>query len=481
MSKNSKKILLTGATGYVGGRLLPLLEKTGHEIRCIARKPDYLKSRVEDDTDVVKGDFLDSESLGGAFKDIDVAFYLVHLMAAKDSFEDKEKQAAENFAKAAKEAGVKRIVYLGGLGDDSEVELSPHLRSRHKTGDILRESGVQVIEFRSSVVIGSGSLSFEMIRSLVEKLPVMTTPTWVYVKTQPIAISDLLSFLINSVELEFDESKIFEIGGKNIVSYGDLMKEYANQRGLKRYIIPVPVLTPRISSLWLGLVTPVYAIVGKRLIDSLRSPTTVKDYSYKEFFDVEPLSVSESIAKALDQEEKEFYGNRWSDSLASGDTYKTWGGATFGTRIVDSRKIEVYVNQKKAFAPIRKIGGKNGWYYTNWLWKIRAYIDLLVGGVGIRRARRHPEELKVGDVLDWWRVEEYIENEYLRLIAEMKVPGRAWLEFNVERKDGKSIIHQTATFDPLGLSGRLYWYGLYPVHAMIFSGMLKEIARKAES
>lgn len=481
MEKNSKRILITGATGYVGGRLLPLLEKSDYKIRCIARKPDYLKSRVSSDTEVVEGDLLKPETLENTFKDVDVAFYLVHLMAAKDSFEEKESKAAQNFAAAAKNAGIKRIVYLGGLGEESEGKLSPHLRSRHRTGEILRESGVQVIEFRSSVVIGSGSLSFEMIRSLVEKLPIMTTPTWVYVKTQPIAISDLLSFLIESVEIELKESTIFEIGGKDVVSYGDLMKEYANQRGLKRYIIPVPVLTPRISSLWLGLVTPVYAIVGKRLIDSLKSPTVVKDYSYKEYFDVEPIGLSESIAKALDQEEKEFYGNRWSDSLASGDTYKTWGGATFGTRIVDSRKIEVYVNQKKAFAPIKKIGGKNGWYYANWLWKIRAYIDLLVGGVGIRRARRHPVELKVGDVLDWWRVEEYIENEYLRLIAEMKVPGRAWLEFNVENKDGKSVIHQTATFDPLGLSGRLYWYILYPIHGLIFNGMLKEIARRAES
>ncbi len=480
MTKNNKRILLTGATGYVGGRLLPLLEKTDYKIRCIARKPDYLKSRVSSETEVVEGDLLDPTTLEGAFKGVDMAFYLVHLMAAKDSFEDKEKRAAQNFADAAKKAGVKRIVYLGGLGNPDE-DLSPHLRSRHKTGEILRECGVQVIEFRSSVVIGSGSLSFEMIRSLVEKLPIMTTPTWVYVKTQPISITDLLNFLIKAVDLELKESKIFEIGGKNVVSYGDLMQEYAKQRGLKRYIIPVPILTPRISSLWLGLVTPVYAIVGKRLIDSLKSPTIVKDYSYKEYFDIEPTSVSESIAKALDQEEKEFYGNRWSDSLASGDTYKTWGGATFGTRIVDSRKVDVLVNAKKAFAPIRKIGGKNGWYYTNWLWKIRAYIDLLVGGVGIRRARRHPEELKVGDVLDWWRVEEYVEDEYLRLIAEMKVPGRAWLEFNVESKDGKSVIHQTATFDPLGLSGRLYWYVLYPIHAMIFSGMLKEIARRAES
>lgn len=474
------KILLTGATGYVGGRLLRKLEKSGHEIRCIARKPDYLKSRVSTETEVVKGDLLNRENLDDAFEGIDVAYYLVHLMAAKDSFEEKERIAAENFADAAKKAGVKKIIYLGGLGDE-DSDLSPHLRSRHVTGHILRKSGVPVIEFRSSVVIGSGSLSFEMIRSLVEKLPIMTTPTWVYVKTQPISISDLQNFLLEALELDIKESIIFEIGGDDVVSYGDLMKEYGRQRGLERLIIPVPVLTPKISSLWLGLVTPLYAVVGRRLIDSLKHPTVIKDYSYRDYFSIRPMGFSEAIANALESEEKEFYENRWSDSLASGDTYKTWGGARFGTRIVDSRKREVNVPADKAFTPIRKIGGKNGWYFANWLWKLRAYIDLLFGGVGIRRARRHPEKIKVGDVLDWWRVEDYIEDKYLRLIAEMKVPGRAWLEFNVEAKNGVSTIHQTATFDPLGLTGILYWYLLYPLHAYIFDGMLDEIAKRAHN
>lgn len=474
-----RNILLTGATGYIGGRLLKLLEGSGkYNLRCMARKPEYLKSRVSHDTEVVQGDVLEPDSLVNALKDMDMAYYLIHSMGASGSFQDIDRKGATNFANAASKAGVKRIVYLGGLGD-TDTDLSDHLRSRHETGEMLRTKDVQVIEFRSSIVIGAGSLSFEMIRSLVEKLPVMTTPKWVYVKTQPIAVADLLKYLYAAIELEVEGNRIFEIASPDIVSYGDLMKEYGRQRGLKRYIIPVPLLTPWLSSLWLGLVTPLYARVGRKLIDSLKYPTVVHDRSAGDFFDIVPMSVPEAIAEALREDEKEHYESKWSYSLSSGDTLKNWGGVRFGSRLIDSRKEVVNVSGVKAFAPIRRIGGRNGWYYANWLWKLRAYLDLIVGGVGIRRGRRDPDNISTGDVIDWWRVEDYKENQYLRLLAEMKVPGRAWLEFRVEEHNGKSVIQQIATFYPLGLTGILYWYILYPVHAIIFSGMLREIVERA--
>lgn len=478
MKEKNRKILITGATGYVGNRLLKLLEEKNYEIRCMARRPEYLESRVSGKIEVVKGDVLDPESLSIALTGIDTAFYFVHSMGDKTSFEEKDRTGAKNFAEAAEKAGVRRIIYLGGLGTTYE-NLSAHLRSRHETGNILRGGRVQVIELRASVVIGAGSLSFEIIRSLVEKLPVMITPKWVYADTQPIAISDLLLYLEASIELDVSENKIFQIGCRDMVTYGDLMQEYARQRGLKRYILPVPVLSPWLSSLWLGLVTPVYARIGRKLIDSLKNPTVITDQSATAYFDIIPLTVSEAIRKALDEEEKDFHENRWSDSLSAGNTLKTWGGVKFGTRLIDARSIEVNTTLANAFTPIRRIGGKTGWYYANWLWHARAYIDLLAGGVGLRRARRDPENIVTGDVIDWWRVEEYKRNKLLRLYAEMKLPGRAWLQFEVNKKNGGVQITQTAIFDPIGLSGLIYWYAMYPLHAIIFTGMLEEIARRS--
>ncbi len=478
MELKPRRILITGATGYVGSRLLKLLEDRDYEIRCMVRKPEYLKSKVPERIDVVRGDVLEPESLDEALSKIDTAFYFIHSMGAKNSFEEKDLEGAKNFAVAAEKAGVRRIIYLGGLGSPDK-KLSPHLRSRHETGDALRMAKVQVIELRASVVIGTGSLSFEIIRALVEKLPVMITPKWVYVDTQPIAISDLLQYLEAAIELDVKENKIFQVGCKDIVTYADLMKEYARQRGLKRYILPVPVLSPWLSSLWLGLVTPVYARIGRKLIDSLKNPTTITDNSSADYFDINPSTVSEAIRKALEEEEKQFHENRWSDSMSAGNTLKKWGGVKFGTRIIDARSIEVDTSVENAFKPIRRIGGNTGWYYANWLWKIRAYLDLIVGGVGLRRARRDPENLVIGDVIDWWRVEDFKKNKILRLYAEMKLPGRAWLQFEVKPINGRAQVTQTAIFDPIGLQGLIYWYALYPLHAIIFTGMLDEIAKKS--
>ena len=472
-------VLVTGATGYVGGRLLPLLESRELRIRCMARRPENIASRVGEGTEIVQGDVLDAGSSTSALEGVDTAYYLIHSMGAPGSFEEQDRDAANNFAQAARHAGVKRIIYLGGLGDDDK-NLSAHLKSRHEVGELLRESGCQVIEFRASIVIGSGSLSFELVRALVQRLPVMICPKWVSVQAQPIAIEDLLEYLVEGLDWTGSDSRIFEIGGPDQVSYGEIMREYAKQRGLRRWFISVPVLTPRLSSLWLGLVTPVYARVGRKLVDSLRNPTVVKEPSASREFTVQPRNLSEAIKRAFENEDSDFADTRWSDALSSSRGVMTWGGTRFGNRIVDSRSVTVSTAPENAFRSIRRIGGQQGWYYANFLWTIRGWIDLICGGVGRRRARRDPENLRVGEVLDWWRVEDYQPDRRLRLAAEMKVPGRAWLEFDVEPCEGGATIRQTAIFDPVGVLGLAYWYGIYPLHALIFRGMLARIAEAAE-
>ncbi|MGI9659846.1 MAG: SDR family oxidoreductase [Gaiellaceae bacterium] len=467
--------LLTGASGYVGGRLLSTLEGSGVSVRCLARRPANLSGRVAPSTEVVQGDVLVPESLGPAMEGVEVAYYLVHSMAAHDDYAKKDRQASEAFARAAREAGVRRIVYLGGLG---RGELSPHLASRQEVGRILRGSGVETIELRASVVIGSGSLSFELIRGLVERLPVMITPTWVETLAQPIAIEDVISYLVEAANVPLGGSDVFEIGGPDRVTYGALMREYARQRGLRRRMLPVPILSPRLSSLWLGLVTPVYARVGRKLIESLQNETIVDDPRALTYFSVRPRGMADSVARALVNEDHEFAQTRWSDAVSSGGLEEdTWAGAKLGQRIVDTRARDVAVEPERAFESIRKIGGTQGWYYADWAWRIRGFVDLLVGGVGLRRGRRDPRTLAPGDALDFWRVEAFEPPSRLRLRAEMRLPGRAWLTFEVGPANAGSRMRQTAIFDPAGVAGRLYWYGLYPIHQLIFRGMLRRIAQ----
>jgi len=467
-------VLLTGASGYVGGRLLKRLESLGIRVRCLTRRPEFLRPRVDPGTQVVAGDVLDPGSLTGALQGVDTAYYLVHAMGSAGQFEEEDRRAAHNFATAARLAGVRRIIYLGGLGNECE-QLSPHLRSRHEVGAILRSSGVTVIEFRASIILGSGSLSYEMIRTLVDRLPVMITPRWVRVPAQPIAIDDVLRYLVAALDHPILESRIYEIGGPDRVSYGDLMKEYARQRGLRRLIIPVPVLTPRLSSLWLGLVTPLYARVGRALIESIRHPTVVHDDAARHEFTIEPVGYREAMAAALRNEDQELVETRWNDAVSAGGS-RLNGARAAGKCLIDSRTAEVPVSPEAAFAPIRRIGGATGWYYGNALWRLRGAIDLWCGGVGIRRGRRDPDTLTVGDTVDWWRVEAYEPDRRLLLRAEMKLPGRAWLEFTAEPTAGGSRIRQTAIFEPSGFAGRIYWYLLYPFHQLIFAGMLRRIA-----
>src|SRR6204780_3396895 len=389
-------VLLTGASGYIGGRLLKGLEKAGWPVRCLARRPDFLEARVAVSTEVIKADCLDRSSLVPAMAGVQTAYYLVHSMGSPGKFEQEDREAAQTFADVARDSGVRRIVYLGGLGNPDQA-LSTHLRSRHEVADILRSSEIPTIEFRASIVIGSGSLSFEMIRALVQRLPVMICPRWVAVKAQPIAVEDVVAYLMAALVLPVEQCGVFEIGGTDQVSYGQIMQEYARQCGLRRWMIPVPILTPRLSSLWLGLITPVYARIGRKLIDSMRNPTLVHDNSALTAFDIRPKSLGEAMERALHHEDQEFALTNWCDALSSAGKTPSWGGVKFGSRLVDSRTVQVSVAPAFAFAPIQRIGGLNGWYFANALWWLRGALDLLVGGVGLRRGRRDPQRLSPGD------------------------------------------------------------------------------------
>jgi uncharacterized protein YbjT (DUF2867 family) len=472
-------VLLTGATGYIGGRLLPALLEQGYSVRCLTRRPECLQGRAAGNCGVVAGDVADAATLGPALAGVTTAFYLIHSMGSTEEFAEADRRAAQNFAQAARAAGVRRIIYLGGLGADEA--LSAHLASRQEVGRILRESGVPTIEFRASIIIGSGSLSFEMVRALVTRLPIMTTPRWVRSLAQPIAVEDVLAYCLAAMELEVASSVVYEIGGPDRVSYADLMREYGRQVGLHRLIIPVPVLSPGLSSLWLALVTPLYARVGRKLIESVKHDTVVKDDRALRDFAVRPRGLRQAIARALAHEDQEYAQTRWSDALSVAGAPRTWGGERFGRRLIDRRRRHVPVAPEAAFAPLARIGGRTGWYHADWLWRLRAALDILVGGVGMRRGRPHPVQLRVGDVLDFWRVEAVEPPTLLRLRAEMKLPGRAWLQFEVnpDASGEGAWITQTAMFDPLGLLGPLYWYGVWPLHQWVFAGMLRAIAQAA--
>jgi len=474
------KVLVTGATGYIGGRLIPRLLAAGHSVVGLARAPRFLTGRQWGTIEVRKGDVLSRESLEAAFVDIDVAYYLVHSMGgAEKGFEERDAIGATNFGDAAREAKVQRIVYLGGLGVDND-DLSLHLASRQHVGDILRSSGVPVTEFRAAIVVGSGSISFEMIRYLTERLPVMITPRWVTTRSQPIAIENILDYLAGCLDLPQSAGRIFEIGGPDVLTYGDMMREYAAARHLRRFLIAVPLLTPRLSSYWVDLVTPIPASYSRPLIEGLRSEAVVNDHSAEEVFKVKLIPYAQAVRDALENLQSGELETSWSSagaSLAAGTTLSEGQGV-----IKEERRLESIASTRELFAAFSSIGGDRGWLYANFLWRFRGLIDRMAGGTGMRRGRRDPDALRAGDALDFWRVEDVQPGVGVRLRAEMKVPGAATLEFTALPRPGMgSMLVQTASFSPRGISGLLYWYALYPIHQKIFSGMARAIVKRAES
>lgn len=475
---------MTGATGYIGGRLVPRLLEAGHDVRCLVRNPDKLVGdQWRDSVEIVKADLLDPEGLVEALRGTDVAFYLVHSMdGGTGDFADRDRRAATNFRDAAAVAGLKRIVYLGGLGDSKS--LSKHLSSRQDVGKTLADGPTPVTELRAGVIIGSGSVSFEMLRYLTEVLPAMLTPTWVRTKCQPIAVADVLEILSAAIVEPGPSDHIYEIGGPDQMTYEDLMRVYAEVAGLRRrWIIPVPVLSPKLSSHWVGLVTPLPTGVAKPLVESLRNEVTVSDNSYAEAHASPLIPYSEAVSDALKRSGEAGVPTRWSDSDVPDSpahpipSDPDWAG---GTTLTDVQLVETTASPGDVYWAFTRIGGDIGYYTMNWAWWLRGLLDAFVGGVGLRRGRRHPEEIYPGEALDFWRVVEVTAGESMQLYAQMKLPGEAWLSFEVSPTSGGSTLRQTALFIPRGLTGRLYWYALFPFHLAIFGRMARRLVQAAE-
>ncbi len=477
-------VLVTGATGYVGGRLVPRLLEAGYVVRVLVRDRARLQGRPWlERVEVAEGDVNRLETLPAALAGVVAAYYLIHSMGQGQGFEEKDRRAAAGAAGAGPAAGVGRVVYLGGLGDPAKG-LSPHLRSRQETGDALREAGPAVTEFRAAVIVGAGSLSFEMIRYLTERVPLLVCPRWVYTRTQPIGIDDVLAYLVAALEVPESAGRIIEIGGADVVSYGEMMLGYARARGLRRRLLPVPVLTPRLSSYWVHWVTPVPASIAQPLIEGLRSEVVVRDDLARRLFpDICPVGYDEMVRRALRGVDQGEVDTVWCDSLATsaGDTAPVCLLTDQGMT-VERRELLVRAPADALYRTFSGLGGGRGWPALGWAWRLRGAIDRLVGGVGFRRGRRDPDELRVGDVLDFWRVETVEPGRLLRLRAEMKVPGSAWLQFEASpAAEGVTRLVQTALFAPAGLVGHLYWYAMYPFHALIFGRMARRIAESAEA
>lgn len=480
----NKQVLVTGATGYIGGRIVPRLLDLGYRVRVLVRDPARLQGRDwEEMVEVVQGDVLKPETLDVAVDRISAAYYLIHSMSGSADFHERDLIAARNFGEAAKMAGVEQIIYLGGLGD-SGADLSKHLASRQATGQALAEAGVPVTEFRAAIIVGSGSVSFEMIRYLTERIPVMICPKWVFTRVQPIAIDDVLSYMTAALENTECRGKVIEIGGTDVFSYGGMMKGYAAARGLKRALIPVPVLTPRLSSYWVHWMTPVPASITRPLVEGLRNEVIVRNQTAQEIFPkISPVDYQTAVKRALASLETGQVETRWTDALVSSLGSKSPVLlTTLEGMIIERRQVEIQAPNDKVFATFTRLGGEVGWLYFDWAWRLRGVMDRFLGGVGLRRGRRDPVDVRVGDAIDFWRVEIVEPQKLLRLRAEMKVPGKAWLQFETNPlENGNSNLSQIAYFAPKGLFGLLYWYLLYPLHGLIFSGLIKELKKLAES
>jgi len=483
-----QNILVTGATGYVGGRLVPRLLAEGVAVRVLARHPSQLQGRPWlERVEVVQGDVLSPENLSAAMRGMDAAYYLIHGMSSGTDFRQRDLSAARNFGQAARVAGLKRIVYLGALGGDYERELSEHLSSRHEVGKVLAGSGVQVIEFRAAVIVGSRSASFEIMRYPVEGLPILFCPPWVLTRIQPISVRDVQDYLIASLSLpdeQVDMHRIIEIGGTEVLTYLDMMRGYANARGLRRVMIIIPFMRPPIYATFLNWVTPIPRPLALALIEGMRNEVVVHDDSALRLFpNIRPHDYHSSLERALEHIAADEVETTWSDAQvsATGDSVPV----TFTMReglLLEERQRLTSASQETIYRIITGLGGRRGWLHANWIWLVRGIIDNLVGGVGFRRGRRHPNELRVGDALDFWRVEALEPGRLMRLRAEMKVPGLAWLQFEIAPQASKmNLVIQTAFFEPKGLPGLLYWYLLYPIHGWMFNKLIAKVVIKAEA
>jgi uncharacterized protein YbjT (DUF2867 family) len=486
MSK-SKLCLVTGATGYIGGRLISDLLAKGYRVRVLARNAIRLKDHTWiNQVEVVEGDAFDSKVVEKALKDVDIAYYLMHSLMEKADFESQERKMAEIFGKAGKKMKIDRIIYLGGIVP-AKADLSPHMSARANTGKALRDSGVPTIELRAGIVIGSGSASFEMLRHLTERLPFMITPKWLNIRIQPIAVRDVLYYLVEAATIDKKNSGHFDIGGPDIFTYKTMMQKYAEVAGLrKRIIVPVPVMTPKLSSGWVGLVTPVPYTLAKRLVASLKNEVVVGDDRIRKLIP-DPkgglTTFKRAVELALVRIKDNQVETRWSDasiSWTASDPLPTdpqWSG---GSVYKDIRKLDSKDPVDVVWKRIEAIGGDNGYSTATWAWELRGLIDKVTGGVGLRRGRRDPDHLQVGDALDFWRVEKLDRPKTLRLRAEMRMPGLAWLEFTVEpdTKTGGCKITQTATYAPKGLIGHIYWWSVWPMHGIVFPSMIRHLAKR---
>ncbi|MFI5451222.1 SDR family oxidoreductase [Pedobacter sp. UC225_61] len=474
------KILLTGANGYIGTRLLPVLLENGHDVICMVRDPRRfaLESDFGNKVQIITGDLLISESLKSIPNDIEAAYYLVHSMSGSgEDFADLELKSAQNFVQQIQKTACKQIIYLTGIANDDE--LSKHLTSRLAVEEELKSSGISYTILRAAIIIGSGSASFEIIRDLAEKLPVMVAPKWVKTRCQPIAIRDVLAYLSGVLKNEKAYNEVFDIGGPDILTYKQMLLQYSESRGLKRWIITVPVLTPKLSSLWLNLVTAVPYSLARSLVDSMKNEVICKNDNIQKAVPKECLTYKEALNLAFEKIEQNSIVSSWKDALNRGYLETSFmdqvkvpqnGTVEYKVKMPFERKAE------EVFENIWGIGGSRGWYYLDWLWSLRGFLDKMFGGVGTRRGRTSNVSLQAGDVLDFWRVLLADKtNKRLLLYAEMKVPGEAWLEFKIIQYHGKSYLSQIATFRPHGLWGRMYWYAMFPFHLVLFKGMAKQI------